>query len=446
VALDIHTDYANEVLAKRARVNEQQREYMERIQAEGRLPNEEDKATIARFDAEYDSLTDDFNAWQKTTQREKDNAAARSVVESLVAPQLEERRNEQAASKFETWARRAANGDKVGDFSVNLKPAAQFMQAIKSGMDAREARAIYTDGGASGGSLEVPVGFENQIYTYMEEVATMRRISRILTSDGGGAWTFPKTTTIAVGTQVSGQGTALAGTDPVMGTMRLDSFRFAELIKVSTQAARDTGFDLVGYIAQQIGYAVGRIADTAYVTGSGSGAPNGIITAASVGAKTGGSLIALGGGAATAFTNSVNPLIVLQHSVAEPYAEKGVFVTNRLTLGTLRQLRSDVGGTSGNYIVTPTTTFDAVAKLGAMHELLGSPVYTDFNIGTQGSAVATVAFGDFSAFYIRDVAGFRFESSVDRYFDTDEVGYRGILETDSDLIDTNAIKTLQQLL
>ena len=444
MALDIHTDYANEVLAKRARVNENQREYLERIAAEGRLPNEEDKATLARFDAEYDALTDEFRAWQKTTDRERDNAAARSVVESLVAPEVEARKNAAAMSKFEDWARRAAAGEKVGAFDVDLKPTVRFMQAIKAGMDANEARAIYTDGGSSGGSLEVPVGFYNQIYTYMEEVAAMRRISRIVTSDGGGAWTFPKTTTIAVGTQVSGQGTALAGTDPVMGTMRLDSYRYGELIRVSTQAARDTGFDLVGYIAQQIGYAVGRIADTAYVTGSGSNAPNGIVTAASIGAKTGGSLIALGGGAATAFTNSVNPLIVLQHSVAEPYADNGVFVMNRLTLGTLRQLRSDVGGTSGNYIVTPVSSFDSVAKLGAMHQLLGSPVVTDFNFGTQGSAVSTVAFGDFSAFYIRDVGGFRFEATNDRYFDTDEIGYRGILETDSDLIDTNAVKLLSQ--
>ena len=440
------TNYINSLLAKRANVNEQQREYMEKIASEGRNPNEEDKATIARFNADYDGLSDQISEWTKVTERTQQLDASRDIVDSLVRPEVQERQDTAAVSKFEQWARAVARREHVPPFEIDLKPTAQFMQAIRQGMDRNEARAIYTDGGASGGSLEVPVGFYNQIYTYMEEVSAMRRISRLLTSAGGGAWTFPKTTTIAVGTQVSGQGTALAGTDPVMGTMRLDSYRYGELVKVSTQAARDTGFDLLGYIAQQVGYAVGRIAGSAYVTGSGSSAPNGIVTAASVGAKTGGSLIALGGGAATALTNSVNPLITLQHSVAEPYANNGVFVTNRLTLGTLRQLRSDVGGTSGNYIVTPTTTFEGVRSLGAMHELLGSPVVTDFNFGTQGSAVMTVAFGDFSTYYIRDVGNFRFESSVDRYFDTDEVGYRGVLETDSDLIDTNAVKLLQQLL
>jgi HK97 family phage major capsid protein len=57
----------------------------------------------------------------------------------------------------------------------------------------------------------------------------------------------------------------------------------------------------------------------------------------------------------------------------------------------------------------------------------------------------TVAYGDFQAYYIRDVGGFRFERSDDVYFASDEIAFRGVLETDSDLIDTNAIKLLQQL-
>lgn len=439
------TVFIDKLLKKRANVNEQQREYMERIASEGRTPNEEDKAAIERFNADYDGLSDQITEWGKVAQRTQDLDKAREVVDHIVRPEVQEKQAERTVSKFETWTRRVANGEQVAPFEIDLRPTAQFMSAVRAGMDRAEARAIYTDGGASGGSLEVPVGFYNQIYTYMEEVGAMRQISRVLTSEGGGAWTFPKTNTIAVGTQVIAQGTAIGGTDPVLGTVRLDSYRFGDLVRVSTQAARDVGFDLTGYIAQQIGYAVGRIADTAYVTGNGSSGPNGIVTAASTGAVTGGSLIALGGGASTAFTNSVNPLIQLQHSIAEPYANKGVFVMNRLTAGTLRQLRDGgAPGTLGAYIWTPTTTFNGVSSLGPAGELLGSPVYTDFNFGTQGSAVKTVAYGDFSAFYIRDVGKFRFEASTERYFDTDEVGYRGILETDSELIDSNAIKLLAQ--
>lgn len=440
------TNYINDLLAKRANVVEQQRERMETIQREGRLPNEEEKAVLARMDEDYENLTDTIESWYSRAEREQEISRAREVIDHLVRPEVEAQRSASAQSEIEKWFRGHADGtEHRRNFDIDLRPAANFMHAVRGGMDASEARALYTDGGSSGGSLVVPVGFYTQLYAYIEEASAIRRISRVLTSDGGGAWTFPKVTTHGVGTQVSGQGTAIGGTDPVLGTMRLDSFRYAQLVKVSTQMARDTGFDLLSFVAENIGYAVGRITDTAYATGSGSGAPNGVITAASVGAKTGGSLIAIGGGAATAFTQSIDPLIDLQHSVAEGYANRGVFVMNRYTAGTIRKLRDGGAGTIGSYIWTPTTTFDGLRTLGATGELLGSPVFTDVNFGTQGSAVKSVAFGDFSAYYIRDVGNFRFERSDERYFDTDEIGFRGILETDADLIDTGAVKLLQQL-
>ena len=438
-------NYVEDLLKRAARVNEQQRELMERIASEGRLPNEEDKVVLARMDAEYDELTETARTTLKRLERERDDDAARAIVDSIVHPDTQAVRNERAQSDLEQWFRGHAEGTELRkSFEVDLKPAAWFMNAVRAGMDEHEARALYSDGGSSGGSLVVPVGFYTQLYAYIEEAAAIKSICRNLTSVGGGAWTFPKVATHGIGTQVSGQGTVIGGTDPVLGTMRLDSYRYAQLVKVSTQMARDTGFDLLGFVAENIGYAVGRVLDADLVSGSGTGEPNGVVTAASVGAKTGGSLIALGGGAATAFTQSIDPLIDLQHSVAGGYADRGVFVMNRYTGGTLRKLRDQGSGTIGSYIWTPTTTFEGLRSNGAAGDLLGSPVVYDVNFGTQGSAVKSVAFGDFSAYYVRTVGNFRFEVSNERYFDTDEIGFRGILEADGDLIDANAIKVLQQ--
>lgn len=440
------TTYVDGLLAKRANVVEQQRERMESIQREGRLPTAEENEILARYDAEYDSLSETIDAWITRADREKQADEARAVVDALVRPEEQARQHKQIRSGLEQWLTDTANGAVTARaFDVDIRPAANFMRAIRNGMDANEARAIYSDGGSSGGSLVVPVGFYTQLYQYVEESSAMLRISRILTSDGGGPWTLPRVTTHGVGTQVSGQGTAIGGTDPVLGTLRLDSYRYGQLVKVSTQAARDTGFDLLGFVAENIGRAVGRVIDTDLVLGSGTGEPNGIITAASVGAYTGGSLIALGGGLATAFTQSIDPLITLQHSVAEEYANRGAFLMNRHTAGTLRKLRDGNSGTLGSYVWTPTTTFDGLRTLGAVGELLGSPVYNDVNVGTQGSAVKSVAFGAFSAYYVRLVGSFRFERSDERYFDTDEIGFRGIQEADGDLIDANAVKLLQQL-
>jgi HK97 family phage major capsid protein len=441
----VDTNFVTDLLAKRANINETQRGYMEGIHKEGRLPSAEETVVIERMDAEYDELTEHINGWIARADREKELETARAAIEALVRPGSDEAlRQSQRESEIERWFRGAADGVGPKSFEIDLRPTVNMFQAIRAGADETELRALYTDGGASGGSLVVPVGFYNQVYQYVEEKSAIRRVAQIFTSNTGGAWTFPKTTTNAVGTQVIAQGTAIGGTDPVLGTIRLDAYRFGDLVKVSNTMIRDTGFDLLGYIAKQVGYAVGRVVDTQYVSGGGSAGPNGIITAASVGATTGGSLIALGGGAATAFTQSIDPLITLQHSIAEDYADNGAFVMNRLTGGTLRKLRDGGAGTVGSYVWTPTTTFDGIRTLGVAGELLGSPVHYDYNFGTNGSAVKPVAFGDWSTYYIRDVGTFRFERSDERYFDTDEVGFRGLMETDADLVDTGAIKVLQQ--
>jgi HK97 family phage major capsid protein len=226
--------------------------------------------------------------------------------------------------------------------------------------------------------------------------------------------------------------------------MRLDAYKYGQLVKVSNEAVADTGFPLVEFVAENIGRAVGRITDTQYVSGDGSGDPNGIITAASVGATTGGSLIALGGGAATAATGNLDALIALQHSVVSSYRQNAAFVMNDQTAGTVRKVKDGGNGTIGAYIWTASTTLDPVTGNRMPDTIFGDPVYTDVNFGTNGSAVKPVAYGDWSAYYIRDSGAFTIERSNERYFDTDEVGFRGLLRTDSDLIDTNAIKVLQQ--
>jgi HK97 family phage major capsid protein len=88
-------------------------------------------------------------------------------------------------------------------------------------------------------------------------------------------------------------------------------------------------------------------------------------------------------------------------------------------------------------------------QVGVPDRLLGYPVVDDPNVAAfatgataTASSVKGLAFGDFSAFYIRDVQGIRFERSDEFAFSTDLVTFRAILRTDSDLIDTSAIKLL----
>ena len=57
----------------------------------------------------------------------------------------------------------------------------------------------------------------------------------------------------------------------------------------------------------------------------------------------------------------------------------------------------------------------------------------------HGSAVKSVAYGDFKPGYLVHDAGFRFERSDDQAFANDLVSFRGVSRLDGRIRDTNAI-------
>ena len=73
--------------------------------------------------------------------------------------------------------------------------------------------------------------------------------------------------------------------------------------------------------------------------------------------------------------------------------------------------------------------------------LLGKPVVTDPNVAAVALSAKSVAFGDFSAYFVRQVNGVRFERSDDYAFNTDLVTFRALLRGDGLTVDqTGAIK------
>ena len=80
--------------------------------------------------------------------------------------------------------------------------------------------------------------------------------------------------------------------------------------------------------------------------------------------------------------------------------------------------------------------------LGSPDLLLGKPLVADPFMPAVATGAQSVAFGDFSQFFVRMVGGVRFERSDDFKFDTDLVAFRAVLRGDGVLVDqTGAVKT-----
>ena len=112
------------------------------------------------------------------------------------------------------------------------------------------------------------------------------------------------------------------------------------------------------------------------------------------------------------------------------------------TAGVIRKIRDGNGGTLGAAMWQPSQTVGIAG--GAPDTLLGFPVYTDPNVASMASNARIAAFGDFSTYYIRQVGPIQLDRDDSRYFDTDQVGFRGKWRVDGDTIDSTSINVLNQ--
>ncbi len=419
---------------KRMRSVEAGRAILDRASLEGRDLNPEEQRG-------YDRAMDEITRFDKQRERLLSSDAAAEEADLVndelrrIATPVERRADINAERMMLEFFKR----DGAGHITLDLGRARAAHDYYRQGARGSELRAVVGDSGASGGSLTLPTTVESTVWQYFVSSNAMRRLPcTVITSPSGAPHVVPRVSTHGIATQVATQTTAFAGTDPVLGDILLKAWDFGQLTAVSNDLMEDSGVDVMQFIAKEIGGSVGRLTSAAYITGSGSSYPTGVMTAV-VGAGT----IPTGG---TLLTPSMENLIDLVYSVPNQYRKSGnaAWLMHDLTAATVRKLRSDAGGTTGPFIWQPSPTVGLIG--GQPDTLLGYPVEIDASVASAASNAKTVAFGDWSAYWIRDVQGFRLERSNDLYFNLNQTAFRGLLRTDGNLVDTQgpAINILKQ--
>ena len=284
---------------------------------------------------------------------------------------------------------------------------------------------------AGAGLNTVPTSFYDRLISHLIEVSgVMQAGPTVLNTASGESLQIPKTTAHSSAAIVLEAGT-IATSEPTFGQVTLGSFKYGDLMQVSRELITDTGVDLEGYLAMQVGRALGNALGTHLVTGAGTTTPRGIVTDATSGVT--GSTVAQG--AAVIGAPTADNLIDLQYSVISPYRQSAScnWLMRDATLAVVRKLKD----TTGQYLWQPSL------QIGAPDMLLGKPVVTDPFVAAVGSAAKSVVFGDFSQYFVRMVGGLRFERSDDFAFSTDLITYRCLLRADAALVDlTGAVKFL----
>lgn len=415
------------------------RAFLETTETEKRSMNEEEKAQWQRYNDRIDELDSIITGLVQRDQRSQVEGVTREALERQVGS-VEAKRVEKAeAETLVQWARRARIGDP--GFELPMYQAAKEVEMIKRGasaQDIQEYRVMNWDTGSLASGVQTTTARE--LYQLMTAPIAMFNLptTKFFTADGG-QWKLPRVNAHAIATQVSGQGTTLAGTDPTFLSMTLDAFKYGELVRISSEALQDTVFDVAGFLGGNIARALGQKIDTDLVTGTGSGQPQGITTSVLVGGNAG--TIATGG---SLITPTYENIVDLVYSVNSNYRAGGnaAFLMRDLTASVVRKIRDGSGGTLGAAMWQPSQTVGiAGAEPG---NLLGYPVYTDPNMASCASNAKVMVFGDWSAYYIRQVGNLVIERDDSRYFDTDEIGFRGKWRVDGDCIDLTALNILKQ--
>jgi HK97 family phage major capsid protein len=279
-----------------------------------------------------------------------------------------------------------------------------------------------TKGTNSAGGFSVPTSFYGQLQEHMIANSAIRRTNAtVLTTAAGEDIQIPKTTTHPSAILVA-EGVAITESDTVFAQTTLGAFKYAFITQISVELEKDTGVDLVGYLARIGGEALGNGSGAAFVVGGGTTAPWGVVPRSTLGVT---------GAVSVAGVFTADNLIDLYYSVIDPYRSNGSWLLRDSSIATARKLK----GSDNNYLWQPGLMIDRPDTL------LGRPIFSDPNVVATATTAKSVVFGDFSKYFIRDVAGVEVDRSTDFAFNAGLVTYRFMLRTDGDLVDqTGAIK------
>lgn len=393
----------------------------------GREMSAEERQTWDRLNERLNEIDEQVRSFVAREQREREAAEVREINASIFgeAPK--------AAAVDPNAELRSFLRSGRGSYEVDIQPVIRERELLRQGGGAAEFRALYGDTGNSG-SL-VPTTLARSLYEYLEaSIAMFRAPTTKVTTASGESIEFPRLTAHAIATQVVAQGTALSGTDPGFAKMSLGAFKYGSLVSVANELLTDAVIDLGAFLGRDMGRALGRDIDADLVVGGGSGAPNGIMNAGSARVKTGG----------TAITVGYDTLVDAVYSIPDAYRSGGSagWLMRDSTAGTIRKLRDGAGGTIGAVLWEPSLTNGLVN--GTPDRLLGFPVFTDANVAAQGSNAKALAFGDMSAYYIRQVGNPVIESDASYAFDKDLTTFRAKWRVDGDLIDVDAVTVVLQ--
>lgn len=307
---------------------------------------------------------------------------------------------------------------------------AEEREVLKRG--AAEFRAQNTTGGGgSAGGYTVPTELMQQIEIAMKAHGPMydEDVCTVINTSSGNPLKLPTVDDTAVTAEKHTEGTALTddgGKDVTFGQKSLDAYAYdTEFVRWSWELDTDSIVSMEALLGGLLGERLGRIANQELTIGDGTGDPNGIVTASTLGKTT---------ASATAIT--ADEVIDLVHSVDPAYrtAPKVRFMFADTTLQALRKLKDG----EGNYLwqmgdITKGVPGTLLGYRYSINQAMAS-------IPAAAAASKVMIFGDLGKYYVRKVGAPIIGVMRERFWP--DLGIAGLIRFDGELAQGAAVKHL----
>lgn len=373
-----------------------------------------DRDLTAEETQEFERREADFGKITERIERE----------EKLAGLSVAERGNPVNPATEEVEAR-GVSADPVENTEIEKRAFEKLLRS-KGNMAglAKEERAALNVGTPAQGGYTVPKAFERQLIESLREFGVIGQLATHISTSDQGELTVPSVAANSTATWVAEEGPFLDNTG-TFGSVTLKAYKAAAISKVSDELLNDSAFDILGWLAKDLGEAIGKLTGAAYATGASNSTttPRGLVASATAGVTT---------AVNTGFTAA--ELIDHFHKVDGPYRANSSWIMNDSTAAVIRKFTEAV---NGQFLWQPGL------QAGTPDVLLGRPVYTDPSIDGVAASKRVAVFGDIAkAYIIRDVEGISMKVLDQLYAANGQVGFRASLRTDGALRDANAAKAL----
>jgi HK97 family phage major capsid protein len=290
-----------------------------------------------------------------------------------------------------------------------------YLEFLQGGMP---QNILKTGTGPSGGYL-IPDEMESQLIEVLAEQNIFRRIGHVLKTEHDRK--IPVVANHGSAIWVDEEG-AFLDSDEDFGQITLGAHKAGTSIRLSDELLQDAGFDIEAYVIRELAARLGRLEEAAFVNGTGTSTPTGIIRTAPVGVVS-----------AQPGKLDVDDLIDLMYSVSKPYRENAVWVFHDSTEREIRKLKNDFG----RRLWEPSITEDAPDLF------LGKPVIPCSSMSCIASGEKPVLFGDFRFYWIADRGRRSLKRLNELYATSGQVSFLATQRVDAKLILPEAVKCLQ---